>query len=177
MESFGLTAEDIQADFDPEAYDRAMEKVFDASYYAEGEEEKPQFSDLGEGEDEMEGGWDDHLYRELYITILLSSDASYSWLPESDTQEDFNVSLSPEVPSALTQYFIRWMLTMYLGVGVAMWSWTMATPGGKKEKSLIRTLIPVHRLWKSSNWRVVLRGNASVTGRWSRMTLASAQKR
>lgn len=61
-----MTAEDIQADFDPEAYDRAMEKVFDASYYAEGEEEKPQFSDLGEGEDEMEGGWDDRFYRIIH---------------------------------------------------------------------------------------------------------------
>lgn len=56
VESFGLSVEDIQTDFDPETYDETMKKVFSEDYYEEeGEEEetKPVFSDL-EGEDEGE---------------------------------------------------------------------------------------------------------------------------
>lgn len=46
--------EDIQADFDPESYDETMKKVFNEDYYEEeegGEEAKPVFSDLEEGEE------------------------------------------------------------------------------------------------------------------------------
>ncbi len=52
MESFGVHAKDLEGDFDPEAYDGAMQQLFDNQYYeqgTEGDEEKPQFSDL-EGE-------------------------------------------------------------------------------------------------------------------------------
>jgi hypothetical protein len=52
VESFGLSKEDIQADFDPETYDETMKKVFNDDYYEEGEGEKPVFSDL---EAEKEG--------------------------------------------------------------------------------------------------------------------------
>ncbi len=48
MESFGLSTEDLQEDFDPASYDAAMGKVFDAEYYEcqGGDEGKPVFSDL-----------------------------------------------------------------------------------------------------------------------------------
>ena len=49
VESFGLSAEDLEGDFDPEDYDGVMQKVFSKDYYDHGEEvedEKPQFSDL-----------------------------------------------------------------------------------------------------------------------------------
>lgn len=53
MESFGLSMQDLEADFDPEAYDDVMKRVFDDSYYQAGgkeeEEDKPEFSDM-EGE-------------------------------------------------------------------------------------------------------------------------------
>lgn len=52
MESFGLSVEDLEGDFDPEVYDDVMQKVFSEDYYQAGEQEeegKPQFSDL-EGE-------------------------------------------------------------------------------------------------------------------------------
>lgn len=56
MESFGLSVEDIQGDFDPEAYDDVMSKVFSEEYYegGQGEEDKPYFSDF-DLEEEMEG--------------------------------------------------------------------------------------------------------------------------
>lgn len=47
-----MHAKDLEGDFDPEAYDGVMQQLFDEDYYeqeAEGDEEKPQFSDL-EGE-------------------------------------------------------------------------------------------------------------------------------
>ncbi len=47
MESFGLTSKDIETDFDPESYDKAMQNAFSEEYYDEGDdEEKPEFSDL-----------------------------------------------------------------------------------------------------------------------------------
>lgn len=48
VKSFGLNAEDLQEDFDPASYDATMCSVFGAEYYAEGEEEKPVFSDMEE---------------------------------------------------------------------------------------------------------------------------------
>lgn len=51
--SVGFTEDDIEGDFDPSHYDRAMERVFDESYYegegeGEGDEKKPVFSDDSE---------------------------------------------------------------------------------------------------------------------------------
>ena len=47
VESFGLTSKDIETDFDPESYDKAMQNAFSEEYYDEGDdEEKPEFSDL-----------------------------------------------------------------------------------------------------------------------------------
>ena len=53
VESFGLTSEDIEADFDPESYDKAMQNAFSEEYYEgnDDDEEKPEFSDI-EMEDE-----------------------------------------------------------------------------------------------------------------------------
>lgn len=50
MDSFGLGAEDIEGDFDPDVYDQAMQRAFNEDYYegAEEDEEKPEFSDLEE---------------------------------------------------------------------------------------------------------------------------------
>ena len=54
MKSFGLSARDLQEDFDPDVYDETMREVFGEDYYAgaEDEEGKPVFSDL---EDELNG--------------------------------------------------------------------------------------------------------------------------
>ena len=46
VESFGLDPEAIQGDFDPDAYDEEMKKVFDDDYYEHEDEQKPVFSDL-----------------------------------------------------------------------------------------------------------------------------------
>ena len=54
VKSFGLSAQDLQEDFDPAAYDETMQGVFGEEYYAgagEGEEQ-PVFSDL---EEELNG--------------------------------------------------------------------------------------------------------------------------
>ena len=49
----GFTEADLDGDFDPKAYDAAMQKVFTDDYYStQRDEEKPVFSDSGE-----EGQW------------------------------------------------------------------------------------------------------------------------
>ncbi|XP_015775470.1 PREDICTED: protein KRI1 homolog [Acropora digitifera] len=52
----GFKEEDIDGDFDPKKYDKAMEEAFNQEFYDEGEEEKPQFDDDDLG-DEIEN-WD-----------------------------------------------------------------------------------------------------------------------
>lgn len=48
VDSFGLKAEDLEEDFDPNTYDKTMQNVFNEEYYEGAEEEKPEFSDLEE---------------------------------------------------------------------------------------------------------------------------------
>jgi len=102
VESFGLSAKDIQEDFDPDTYDAVMSRVFGDQYYEEEDEEKPQFSDL---EDEMAGK--QALLGEFCWYVLGTT--SDQWYPGSSYKgdyypgtsyegdywdDDFNVSLS-----------------------------------------------------------------------------------
>ncbi|XP_064605890.1 protein KRI1 homolog [Liolophura sinensis] len=62
--SLGFNEEDLEADFDPEKYDRLMQNVFDDDYYGEGELTKPAFSD--DEELGLEDNWDNWAGREEY---------------------------------------------------------------------------------------------------------------
>ena len=66
VESFGLSAEDIRCDFDPNTYDSTMKRVFGDEYYEGTEEEdKPEFSDL-----EIEDGGEHQLFINSSLTVI-----------------------------------------------------------------------------------------------------------
>jgi protein KRI1 len=67
----GFKEEELEGDFDPQAYDKMMEEAFAQDYYQQDEEEKPVFSadeDIDDDEEDWgeynEEGWDEDLHCE-----------------------------------------------------------------------------------------------------------------
>ncbi len=93
VKSFGLSAKDLEEDFDPASYDKTMMGVFNEEYYAgagEGEE-KPVFSDL---EEELNGTSGSLAVHRVMIMFCSPEDCQ-AWMLEDDSREmGFNVSLS-----------------------------------------------------------------------------------
>ncbi|XP_074642032.1 protein KRI1 homolog [Tubulanus polymorphus] len=55
----GFNMDDLEGDFDPEAYDKKMQEVFNEGYYEEGaDDEKPVFTDY-DNDDEYTENWDE----------------------------------------------------------------------------------------------------------------------
>ena len=81
-----LDAMDLEGDFDPEAYDRKMNELFNNDYYAgEEDEQKPEFPEIDQ-ELGVETNWDNYDPENEEIV----DDKAYDYGPHCE-DPDFNV--------------------------------------------------------------------------------------
>ena len=71
----GFKEEELEGDFDPQAYDRMMEEAFANDYYQQDEEEKPVFSE-DEDIDDDEGPY----IAPLYCTVVCFHACIYTYI-------------------------------------------------------------------------------------------------
>ncbi|XP_078487987.1 protein KRI1 homolog [Ciona intestinalis] len=83
---------DIEGDFDVSEYDKRMKDLFDDEFYSKEEEEKPEFSDLGEDFDyEEDENWDEYECGETaQDTTDNTEQVLYNGLADCE-QADFNM--------------------------------------------------------------------------------------
>jgi protein KRI1 len=105
----GFKEEELEGDFDPQAYDKMMEEAFAQDYYQQDEEEKPVFSadeDIDDDEDwgeYNEEGWDEDLHCE-HPDFNMDVDFDPTSTPAGGSTETYIVSFRNKKSNKLSKF-------------------------------------------------------------------------